>query len=301
MRPVCRYGPLNGGKKFEPLGGGVGTVGAAGGWLQGGGLSTGLERLWGFGVDQVLELEMVLADGSHVWFGPFEWQQQVGYLYPKTTKVAGKCNINVSPDETAWEWVECDNEIPFADLWLAVRGGGGGTYGVVTAVHYQLNDQWSWYGVGHTPVELAAVKAIPLLASKHNFELFEDSWFDFWIDVMFSGDPDGLACGSDSLTLSLSGDFQRAHFTSMYCKDGPAQQIVARWKQHVDSTLVGLMPALKGYESELHALVGLPFPLQTSFAEFKMTFGGGFDLLSIMPLGHVPDNPVTADSPFAMC
>ena len=35
------------------IGGGAGTVSAAGGWLQGGGLSTGLERLYGFGVDQV--------------------------------------------------------------------------------------------------------------------------------------------------------------------------------------------------------------------------------------------------------
>ena len=40
-----RFGPLNGGKKFEPVGGGVGTVSAAGGWLQGGGLSTGLGSL----------------------------------------------------------------------------------------------------------------------------------------------------------------------------------------------------------------------------------------------------------------
>jgi hypothetical protein len=40
-------------RQYEVIGGGAGTVSAAGGWLQGGGISTGLERLWGFGVDQV--------------------------------------------------------------------------------------------------------------------------------------------------------------------------------------------------------------------------------------------------------
>ena len=37
---------------FGVGGGGAGSVGAAGGWLQGGGLSTGYERTVGIGVDQ---------------------------------------------------------------------------------------------------------------------------------------------------------------------------------------------------------------------------------------------------------
>ena len=61
-------------RKYDILGGGAGTVGAAGGWLQGGGLGLGNERMVGIGVDQVLELQMVLADGSHVKFGPTEWK-----------------------------------------------------------------------------------------------------------------------------------------------------------------------------------------------------------------------------------
>ena len=49
----------------EMLGGGSLTVGAAGGWLQGGGLSA-LSRLYGYGVDSVLAFEVVTADAEVV-------------------------------------------------------------------------------------------------------------------------------------------------------------------------------------------------------------------------------------------
>ena len=39
------------------------TVGAAGGWLQGGGLGP-MDRLLGLGIDNVVQFEVVLADGS---------------------------------------------------------------------------------------------------------------------------------------------------------------------------------------------------------------------------------------------
>jgi FAD/FMN-containing dehydrogenase len=125
---------------YTVMGGGAGSVGAAGGWMQGGGLSLGQERMYGFGVDQVLELEMVLADGTHVKFGPTLWEAAPGFLYPRTTKVEGQCNANVVADEAAWQWGPCGRSIPFSDLWFAVRGGGGGSYGIVTSVRYQLHD-----------------------------------------------------------------------------------------------------------------------------------------------------------------
>ncbi len=87
---------------------------AIGGWLQGGGLSTGLERHDGFGVDQILEIEMVLADGTHVKFGPTEWTTEVGYIYPRTTKVSGFCNSNLVDDESQWQWTACSKSIPYA-------------------------------------------------------------------------------------------------------------------------------------------------------------------------------------------
>lgn len=136
------------GHRYEVIGGGAGTVSAVGGWLQGGGLSTGLERLWGVGVDQVLEIEMVLPDATHVKFGPSAWQTREGFLYPQTTEVTGKCNKNVVEDESKWDWQDCTKSISFEDLWFAVRGGGGGTYGIVTAVHYQLHELWDSKVVG---------------------------------------------------------------------------------------------------------------------------------------------------------
>ncbi|BCR99293.1 FAD-dependent oxidoreductase [Aspergillus luchuensis] len=70
------------------------TVGVAGGYLQGGGVSTVLSPLYGLAVDHVLELEVVTAQGDII-----------------------------SADKNQHE-----------DLFWALRGGGGGTYGIVTKV-----------------------------------------------------------------------------------------------------------------------------------------------------------------------
>ncbi|KAF9528446.1 FAD binding domain-containing protein [Crepidotus variabilis] len=81
-----------------------GSVGAAGGWVMGGGHSV-LSPKYGLGVDNVLEFQVVLADGSLV---------------------------------TA-------NAYQHSDLFWALRGGGGGTYGIVTAATYKTHPS---FGVG---------------------------------------------------------------------------------------------------------------------------------------------------------
>ncbi len=73
------------------VGGGTPSVGALGGWMQGGGHGPP-SRQFGLGADQVLEAEVVLANGKTVTASP------------------------------------CQNE----DIFFAIRGGGPGTYGVVT-------------------------------------------------------------------------------------------------------------------------------------------------------------------------
>lgn len=84
---------------------------------------------------------MILPDGSHVRFGPSEWIDNKPNIYPKTVSVTGYCNSNpLENDESKWNWTTCSNNINFGALWFAVRGGGGGTYGVVTSVYYQLHD-----------------------------------------------------------------------------------------------------------------------------------------------------------------
>ena len=129
---------------YEIVGGAAGTVSAAGGWLMGGGLGKGSDRLYGFGVDQLVEMEMVLADGSHVKFGPTEWVDQgPKMLHPQTTKVEGLCNHRPKNDPSQWRWGHCRTKKAgfFKNLWKAVRGGGGGTFGIITAVEYQLHPQ----------------------------------------------------------------------------------------------------------------------------------------------------------------
>ena len=83
---------------------------------------------------------MVLANGQHVKFGPSEWDVVEGFLYPQTKRVKGLCNKNIHHLETQWEWGECEEDIAFDDLWFAVRGGGGGTWGVLISSWQQLHD-----------------------------------------------------------------------------------------------------------------------------------------------------------------
>eukprot|EP01006_Ploeotia_vitrea_P012165 TRINITY_DN32340_c0_g1_i1.p1 TRINITY_DN32340_c0_g1~~TRINITY_DN32340_c0_g1_i1.p1 ORF type:complete len:457 (-),score=34.81 TRINITY_DN32340_c0_g1_i1:98-1429(-) len=83
---------------FQIVGGGGQTVSAAGGWLQGGGLSA-LSRNHGLGVDNVVKFDLILANGTEV--------------------SVDKCSQ--------------------PDLFWALRGGGGGTYGIVLAAYYRMH------------------------------------------------------------------------------------------------------------------------------------------------------------------
>ncbi|KAL8967265.1 MAG: hypothetical protein Q9197_005521 [Variospora fuerteventurae] len=72
------------------VGGGTPSVGCLGGWMQGGGHGPAVQE-HGLGADQVLEAQVVLANG----------------------------------------WVVTASPCQHPDLFLAIRGGGGSTYGVV--------------------------------------------------------------------------------------------------------------------------------------------------------------------------
>ncbi|KAL2835353.1 hypothetical protein BJY01DRAFT_223828 [Aspergillus pseudoustus] len=76
---------------YRIVGGSAVTVGAAGGWITGGGHSI-LSNELGLGVDNVQQLKAVLPNGKHVTAN------------------------------------RCQNQ----DLFFALRGGGGGTFGVIT-------------------------------------------------------------------------------------------------------------------------------------------------------------------------
>ncbi|EIW73969.1 FAD-binding domain-containing protein [Coniophora puteana RWD-64-598 SS2] len=73
-----------------------GSVGAAGGWIQGGGHSA-LSSTYGLGVDNAIQMTVVTANGTYLTV----------------------------------------NKHQNSDLFWALRGGGGGTFGVVTSVTYR--------------------------------------------------------------------------------------------------------------------------------------------------------------------
>ncbi|KAI0787901.1 FAD-binding domain-containing protein [Fomes fomentarius] len=83
-----------------------GSVGAAGGWLLGGGHSV-LSPSYGLGVDNVLEISVVTSSGAHL----------------------------------------IANAHQHSDLFWALRGGGGGTFGVVTSVTYRTRPSTPVVGV----------------------------------------------------------------------------------------------------------------------------------------------------------
>ena len=69
------------------------------GWTFEGGIpGASAGRMYGHGVDQVLQIEMVLPNGLHVKFGPTKWEDAEGYLVPKTISVTGLCRTN--PEES---------------------------------------------------------------------------------------------------------------------------------------------------------------------------------------------------------
>ncbi|KAF5371347.1 hypothetical protein D9758_004186 [Tetrapyrgos nigripes] len=76
-----------------------GSVGAAGGWISGGGHSAFAPQ-HGLGVDNAIQITIVTASGEHL---------------------TANSHIN-------------------SDLFWAVRGGGGGTYGVLTSVTYRTHE-----------------------------------------------------------------------------------------------------------------------------------------------------------------
>ena len=230
------------------VGGGAGTVSAVGGWMQGGGLSIGLERLWGFGVDQVLELEMVLADGSHVKFGPSEWEEVEGFTVPKTTKVTGLCNRNVDEDESKWDWQECEDEKPFADLWHAVRGGGGGSYGIVTAATEQLVPHRQPYFLQPT----AEYKALnSQYVNNTNAEVmaaatqYQDDVADFFISVLYNASVVGLSeetslnCGTPGLMPNINA------WGVFVCRDHHATLVLNAFSKYMADKIPDVLAADK--------------------------------------------------------
>jgi hypothetical protein len=244
-------------QKYMIMGGAAGSVGAAGGWLQGGGFGTGgLDRMFGLGVDQVLEMEIVLPDERHVKFGPTAWENADGYMYPRTTAVSGQCNSNISPDESEWLWEDCD--APFEDLWYAVRGGGGGTYGVVSAVKYMLHEHESLDLVYVSQPNLNNIVAA-IGRDSNTFREAIRFFVFFLVDFFFAPSNLGIdeatsnRCGSPTMNFNGLMDLDESVAVDTYfvCYEGAFNILQDAWRSKVDAE-----PTFAPIAVDLKALFG---------------------------------------------
>lgn len=215
------------GDKYHAVGGAAGTVSPMGWTFQGGLAGTMGGRMYGFGVDQVLQVEMVLPNGAHVKFGPVEWEDASadGFIVPKTTSVAGVCRSNPEEfHESLWEWIECSEDINFDDLWFAINGGGGGTWGVVTSIYLQLHNYLTprVFGVPGADDNLddcdLMIKSDPIFI--YYFELFRLSYVTIPTSYLNVSQSDSDACG-----FADSGPILMCY------GDVPHQTVVKEWEK----------------------------------------------------------------------
>ena len=131
-------------------------------------------------------------------FGPTEWEDASteGFIVPRTKVVSGVCRSNSDEqDEEKWIWQRCpeDFNIDFNDLYFAVRGGGGGTWGVVTSVLIQLHD--------YLPFSISSFNLEECSAILPQFREFKAKYISA-PSLLNVTKEHSLACGSpESLTL----------------------------------------------------------------------------------------------------
>lgn len=177
---------------------------------------------------QVLQLEMVLPNGQHVKFGPTEWEETDGNVVPETISVSGACRSNIEEtDEELWTWEKCsDNfDINFDDLWFAVRGGGGGTWGIVLSVYLQLHSY-----LPYERVEVISPDCFSDVATISELQALESVRTKFLINLLL-----------DPQTLNMTEDESNAcgwppEDSALSCYgEGSAQLVADSWRRYIIS------------------------------------------------------------------
>lgn len=132
------------GNHFWAIKGGSNTVGAVGGWLLDGGFSM-FPKLFGMGIDNILHMHVVLPDGR-------EFDMSEKFLYEIVNDKHQLLNQQekVVPFELVNN-VKNDNKKLHNYLWLAMRGGGGGNYGILVDATYRLHAPLENYYSLHLP------------------------------------------------------------------------------------------------------------------------------------------------------
>ncbi len=271
--------------KYHIISGAAATVGAAGGWLSSGGLSANQGmRTYGLGIDQVLYLEMVLPDGRHVRFGPSKWDDVPGYLYPQTREVTGYCNTGdlSADDESLWVWEECEEAVDFGALWYAVRGGGGGAYGVTTAVYYQLHE---YPGNIHNVLFLGSDVLFSSLEAEEydmKFREFLEYTNDFYYRFFFK--PESVGVSKVASNLCSCPDCSGFYGGQFMCFGTGGEVMIAALRRMVGSEKFDNLFRVEEfvYESYAHRLI------TDSAKDSRIPKGKGRDSPPPVPVSYFP-------------
>lgn len=188
---------------YHVVTGGGRTVSAIGGWLQGGGLSF-TARKYGIGVDQIMDMKVVLPNGDVV--------------------TASRCENT--------------------DLFWALRGGGGGTYGIVVHAHYKLHPKTK---ITKFVYQVYANDYEKYWEGKGGIRETVHSFFEFWIE------------NSPKMEVNWCGGFFGVTYTELlYC--GTQDEAFASsffqdfqaWFSQLDRTAMiewGVVTASEEYDS----------------------------------------------------
>jgi hypothetical protein len=236
--------------------------------------------------------------------------------------VSGYCNAVPSNDEAKWDWVACCDDslnINFADLWFAFRGGGGGSYGVLTSLHYQLHD----YPGPLTIVAADATQLLPLVSGLNetavyllycqyiefiHLYLFVPSgvseldsrgcnryvylvqsrellwpWYVLRLDFSLIGCCDYfVAYSAQTADLRPAGIF--------YCYGSSGQTMVTKWQEKVTNETSFFTSSFGLNEAIIAAVYGIMVPSITveSYAHFVVSDGIGNHPV---PAGRLVDEP----------
>ena len=174
------------------VGGSAHTV-SMGGYTLGGGHSP-IGRKFGMAVDNLLEVEMVTANGSLVY-----------------ANISGTTYVDADTGVTR---TSTDN-----DIFWAVRGGGGSTYGIVTAFTYKLhNDSKMVQALCYSPIYDAAGQDVgrSVLQEFDNLAstTLAPEWGGYEI-ITNSGDPKTGSKGTFFWSLNHFGEWGSPSFNTI--------------------------------------------------------------------------------------
>ncbi|CAI7578591.1 unnamed protein product [Penicillium glandicola] len=204
---------------FTAVGGEGMTVGVAGGYVLGGGHSP-MSSVYGLAADQVLALEVVLANGRFV-------------------------TVTEKTDP---------------DLFWALRGGGGGTYGVVTSlisrVHPQVSVTVSTFSFSTgTNVSVDTFWAgVRSYMERFPAHVDAGTYAYFWV----------LSTGTDAFEFLMNPFFAVDHTVAEF------NALVKPWFDDLDDLGISFQPNTTYYDN-FHDAWSAGFPLETVASSLMMT------------------------------